>query len=150
MYPDPRVVDYVNRHFVPMRAHVKENGAAFKALGDRFNAHWTPTALIIDPADSAERHRIEGFLPTDDFLSQLMLGVAKTAFARQDYAAAERLYRDVVDRFPKTDAAAEAQYWTGVSRYRATNDAGALKATAQAFAERYSDSTWAKKASVWA
>lgn len=148
MYTDPRVVEFVNRHFVPVRAHVKDNPAAFKALGDRFNAHWTPTILIAD-STGAERHRIEGFLPSDDFLGQLALGVAKAAFARQDYATAERLYGDVVERFPDTDAAAEAQYWTGVSRYRATNDAAALKATAQAFTQRYQDSTWAKKASVW-
>ena len=148
MYTDPRVVEFVNRHFVPVRAHVKDNPAAFKALGDRFNAHWTPTILVAD-STGAERHRIEGFLPADDFLGQLALGVAKAAFARQDYATAERLYRDVVERFPDTDAAAEAQYWTGVSRYRATNDAAALKATAQAFTQRYQDSTWAKKASVW-
>ena len=148
MYTDPRVVEFVNRHFVPVRAHVKDNPAAFKALGDRFNAHWTPTILIAD-STGAERHRIEGFLPADDFLGQLALGVAKAAFARQDYATAERLYRDVVERFPDTDAAAEAQYWAGVSRYRATNDAAALKATAQAFTQRYQDSTWAKKASVW-
>lgn len=148
MYTDPRVVEFVNRHFVPVRAHVKDNPAAFKALGDRFNAHWTPTILIAD-STGVERHRIEGFLPSDDFLGQLALGVAKAAFARQDYATAERLYGDVVERFPDTDAAAEAQYWTGVSRYRATNDAAALKATAQAFTQRYQDSTWAKKASVW-
>lgn len=148
MYPDPRVVDFVNRQFVPVRAHAKENAEAFKTLGDRFDAHWTPTMLIVD-SSGAERHRIEGFLPTNDFLSQLALGIAKAAFARQDYPAAERLYRDVLERFPNTDAGPEAQYWTGVSRYRATNDPAALKATGQAFAQRYQDSTWAKKASVW-
>lgn len=148
MYPDPRVVEFVTRHFVPVRVHPKENPDAFARLGDRFDAHWTPTILIVDPSGT-ERHRIEGFLPADDFLSQLALGVAKAAFARKDYAAAERLYREVVDRFPATDAAPEAQYWTGVSRYRSTNDAGALKATGEAFKNRYQDSTWAKKASVW-
>jgi len=55
----------------------------------------------------------------------------------------------VTDRYPATDAAPEAQYWTGVSRYRATNDAQALKDTAHAFGARYQESTWAKKASVW-
>ena len=148
MYPDPRVVDFVTRHFVPVRVHVKENKDAFTKLGDRFDAHWTPAILIVD-STGTERHRIEGYLPVDDFLSQLSLGVAKAAFARKDYASAERLYREVLDRFPGTDAAPEAQYWTGVSRYRATNDPGALKATGQAFAQRYQDSTWAKKASVW-
>jgi hypothetical protein len=36
-----------------------------------------------------------------------------------------------------------------VTRYKATNDAAALAETTKAFKERYSDSTWAKKASVW-
>jgi TolA-binding protein len=148
VYTDPRVVDFVAQHFIPVRVHVKENHAEFERLGDRFNAHWTPTILIVD-GTGAERHRIEGYLPVDDFLPQLALGVAKAAFARKDYAAAERLYRDAVERFPASDAAPEAQYWAGVAKYRATNDPSALKATAQAFGERYHDSTWAKKASVW-
>ncbi len=149
MYSDSRVVDFVTRNFVPVRVHVKENKASFAELGDRYDAHWTPTILLVD-SSGTERHRIEGFLPVDDFLSQLSLGLAKAAFARKDYAAAERLYRAVVEQFPATDAAPEAQYWTGVSRYRASNDASALKDTAKAFADRYQDSTWAKKASVWA
>jgi TolA-binding protein len=148
VYSDPRVIDFVTRHFVPVRVHVKENAADFKRLGERFTAQWTPTTLLID-ASGTERHRIEGFLPTQDFLSQLELGLAKAAFARKDYGSAERLYRDVLDRYPDTDAAPEAQYWTGVSKYRATNDPAALKATGDAFRQRYQDSTWAKKASVW-
>ena len=56
----------------------------------------------------------------------------------------------LVRLMPGSDAAPEAQYWEGVSRYRGSGDAGALKATADAFRERYSDSTWAKKASIWA
>jgi hypothetical protein len=148
VYTDPRVVELVTRHFVPVRVHVKHNADAFAKLGERFNAQWTPTILLVDAA-GAERHRIEGFLPVDDFLSQLSLGLAKAAFARKDHAAAERLYREVVERYPTSEEAAEAQYWAGVARYRATNDAGALKETAQAFDQRYQDSTWAKKASVW-
>jgi len=143
------VVDFVTRHFIPVRVHVKENAADFKRLGERFTAQWTPTTLIVD-GSGVERHRIEGFLPAQDFLSQLELGVAKAAFAHKDYASAERLYRDVLERYPGTDAAPEAQYWTGVSKYRATNDPSALKATSEAFRQRYQDSTWSKKASVWA
>jgi hypothetical protein len=55
----------------------------------------------------------------------------------------------VVERHPQSDAAAEALYWAGVSRYKATNDGAALSETAAAFKTRYTDSTWAKKASVW-
>ena len=148
MYPDPRVVEFVTRHFVPVRVHVKQNAEAFRTLGDRFDAHWTPAILLLD-STGIERHRIEGFLPVEDFLSQVALGLAKAAMARNDHAEAERLFRDVVAQYSTTDAAAESQYWAGVARYRATNDPAALKATAQAFGERYQDSSWAKKASVW-
>jgi TolA-binding protein len=55
----------------------------------------------------------------------------------------------VVERFPNSDAAPEALYWAGVARYKATNDPSALEQTAQASAQRYQDSAWAKKASVW-
>lgn len=148
MYSDPKVIDFITRHFVPVRVHVKDNGADFKRLGERFNAQWTPTTLVVD-GSGTERYRIEGFLPVQDFLSQLALGMARAAFARNDYANAERLYREVVDRFPDSEAAPEAQYWTGVSKYRATNDPSALKATRDAFRQRYQNSAWAKKASVW-
>jgi len=96
-----------------------------------------------------ERHRVEGFLPAADFISQLALGRAKAAFASGEFAEAERRFREVVDRYPNADAAAEALYWAGVSHYKATGDAGALKETARQFRERYTDTSWAKKASVW-
>lgn len=148
MYPDPRVVQFVERNFIPVRVHVKEQRDEFRRLGERFGSQWTPTTLLVDDTGT-EHHRVEGFLPADDFLSQLALGIAKAAFARKDYAAAEQLYRDVVDSYPNTDAAPEAMYWTGVSKYRATNDPSALKDTHRAFTERYQDTSWAKKASVW-
>src|SRR5689334_23535090 len=98
---------------VPVRVHVREQRDEYKRLSERFNAQWTPTILILDP-EGDERHRIEGFLPTDDFLSQIELGLAKVAFQRHNYAEAERLYREILEKFPATDAAPEAQYWAGV------------------------------------
>ena len=148
MYPDPRVVSFVEQQFVPVRVHVKDNRDEFQRLGARFNAQWTPTTLVVDAAGQ-ERHRVEGFLPADDFLGQLALGAAKAAFAAGDFAASERLFDQVVASHPATDAAPEAQYWAGVSRYKATNDPSALGATFKKFQERYQDSAWAKKASVW-
>ena len=114
----------------------------------RFGVNWTPTILIVD-SDGKELYRIEGFLPVEDFLAQLQLGYGHAQFKKGNYADAERQFRDVVVNFPKADAAAEAMYWAGVSRYKASNDASALKATAQAFKGRYKESTWAKKASIW-
>jgi Thioredoxin-like domain len=131
-----------------LRVHVREQKDEYKRLGERYNVQWTPTILIVDP-EGEERHRIEGFLPRDEFLSQIALGRAKVAFQRHDYTEAERRYRDVVERCPSTDAAPEALYWAGVSKYQATGDASALRATSAAFRDRYQDTTWAKEASVW-
>jgi TolA-binding protein len=148
VYSDPRVIEFITQHFVPVRVHVKENADAFKALGARYNALWTPTVLVLD-GDGAERHRIEGFLPADDFMSQLALGVARSAFQRQDYAIAAPAFRLVADEYGGTEAAPEALYWAGVSQYRATNDPSVLRETGQALRDRFPDSSWAKKGSVW-
>jgi TolA-binding protein len=135
----------INEKFMPVKIHTKENPKAF----ERFGAQWTPTMIVAEP-DGTERYRFEGYLPPEDFMAHLALGLAKAAFARGDWAQAERGFRTVLDRHPDSDVAPEALYWSGASRYKATNDAAALQETARAFEKRYSDSTWAKKASVWA
>ncbi|MDQ5856943.1 MAG: tetratricopeptide repeat protein [Acidobacteriota bacterium] len=133
-------------NFLPVRIHVRDEGAA--AWMEKFGAQWTPTTLLLD-SNGVERHRIEGFLPASDFAAQILLGMGHAARAAGDFREAERRYGEVLDKFPDSDAAAEAQYWKGVSRYKATNDASALADTARAFQSRYADSSWAKKASVW-
>ena len=144
MYPEARVTSFIGEHFEPVRLHVKKHP---EAMG-RFGANWTPTVMI-DDADSKEYYRIEGFLPADDFLGQLKLGYAHYLFKSGNVAEAEKAFREVVDQLPNTDAAPEALYWAGVAKYKGTGDASALGATAQAFKSRYTDSPWAKKASIW-
>lgn len=148
MYTEPRVVKLITEALIPVRIHVKEDAEAWKKVSVDLGVQWTPTILILDH-DGVERHRIEGFLPVDDFLAQLSLGLAKAAFSRGDFADAEKRFRSVVDAYPKTETAPEALYWAGVSRYKGTNDPTALRDTARAFTERYQDSSWAKKSSVW-
>ena len=124
---------------------MKEQGEVF----ERFGAQWTPTVLILDPS-GVERHRIEGFLPAPDFLAQLKLGLAHEARLGSDWSKAERLYRELADDPAAGEVAPEALYWAGVSKYKGTGEAGALAETGQAFKTRFTDSAWAKKASVWA
>jgi len=79
----------------------------------------------------------------------LKLGLGHAAFKREDWSEAERRFQAVVAEYPDTEAAPQALYWAGVARYKGTNDGAALAETANAFAERYKDTSWAKKASVW-
>ena len=140
---------YIEEHFLPVRVHVKEQADDFRRLGERFGVQWTPTILEIDPA-GVERHRIEGFLPAEDLIAQLMLGLARDAFRPEHWKEAEQRFQEVFDRLPGSESAPEAEYWAGVSRYKATGDAYALEETAQFFAHHFQDSAWAKRASVWA
>lgn len=148
MYPDPRVAKFVSANFRPVRVHVREQKDEFQRLGQRFDAQWTPTVLIID-SQGVERHRIEGFLPADEFLPQLEIGLAHAARMSGKFGDAEQRYRAIVDNYSAADVAPEALYWAGVSKYKGSNDAAALAETAQHFSKRYSDTAWAKKASVW-
>jgi TolA-binding protein len=144
VYADPRVVEFISKNFVPVRVHVREQAAEYKRLGERYAAQWTPTILVLD-AEGEERHRIEGFLPAEDFLAQLQLALAQSAFKRGVFDEAERHFRAVVERYPNTEAAPEALYWAGVSRYKGTGEAAALADTAAQFRGRYQETSWAKK-----
>lgn len=148
MYPDERVARFITDNFIPARVHVKDDAADFQRFGERYNAQWTPTLLELDP-DGNERHRVEGFLPADDLLAQLALGLGHTAFKRGDWPTAEHHFRTVAKRHADAEMAPEAVYWAGVSRYKATGDGSALGDTERALSSRYAASSWAKKASVW-
>ena len=149
MWPDERVQRLIAEHFVPVRVHARDQAEEFQRLGERYDASWTPTTLVLG-ADGKEHHRIEGFSPADDFLAQLSLGLGRMDFDEGRYDEAEKRFRGVVERHAESDAAPEALYWAGASRYKRTNDAGALKSAEKAIRERYPQSPWAKKASVWA
>jgi hypothetical protein len=148
VYPDERVVRLVTSEFLPIRVHVRDPEGVYARVSGRLNVHWTPTILILDES-GVERYRLEGFLPVDDVLAHLKLGLAKASLQRGAFDDAERRFREVVAEHPQSELAPEALYWAGVSRDKGKNDATALAETAQAFATRYADSVWAKKASVW-
>ena len=127
-----------------VEAHIKEHPAYFH----RFGALWTPSVLVLD-SDGAERLRVEGYLPREEFRAQLEMGLARVAFTHKRWADAEQMYAQVIERYPDSKVAPEAVYWRGVSRYKATNDHTVLGEVASTLNERYQDSVWALKASVW-
>ena len=135
---------FINANFLPVESHIKEHAAWFH----RFDATWTPTVLILD-SKGVERHRIEGYLPKDEFQAQLTMALARVAFKQKRWADAERIYREAVDQFPGTESAPEARYWRAVSHYKATNNHTVLEQVAQELQEHAPASMWTKKASPW-
>ena len=105
--------------------------------------------LVLDPK-GVERHRVEGYLPRDEFRAQLELALARVAFMNKDWPDAESRYGAVVDRYPNSKSAPEALYWRGVSHYKATNDHTVLSELVKEFKDKYPDSFWAMKTIAWA
>ena len=127
-----------------MRIHVKERLPDFV----RFNAVWTPTLSLCE-ADGTERHRFVGFYALDEFMAQLVLGVAKAAFGRRSFEEALHAFEKLAADYPHTDAAPEAVYWATASAYRVTGDGEYFHKGAEELQRRYPHSIWTKKAIVW-
>jgi outer membrane protein assembly factor BamD (BamD/ComL family) len=139
------VIQLVRDAFVAVKIPVKQQPRTF----ERFKALWTPTQLILD-ANGIEHYRIEGFLPPDDFLAELETGLAKLELENKHYDVAARGFHSVCDRHPNAGAAPKACYWAAVADHKTNHQAEGLKAAAKTLRERYPDSEWARKASVWA
>lgn len=144
VYPRDEVATLIAKHFTPVRLLRSDHPQESK----RFNIMWTPTVLFLE-ADGTERHRIVGFLPHDDFLAQLHLGLARAAFGRDEFDEARRAFQGIVTRFPETGAAPEAEYWAGVSGYKPNRERQFLKKAAERLRDNFPNTEWAKKGSVW-
>ena len=114
----------------------------------RFDATWTPTVLILN-SKGTERHRIEGYLPKEEFQAQLEMGLGRVAFKEKRWTDAERIYGEVVEKYAKTSSSPEARYWRAVSRYKETNDHTLLGQVAQELQANAPESVWTKKATPW-
>lgn len=105
--------------------------------------------LLLD-SEGRERFRIEGYLPRDEFFARLLAGEARLAFMQKRWSEAERINKQIVERFSKSTAVPEAMYWAGVVRYKSTNDHSGLAPLASDLKAKYPENAWTKAASVWA
>jgi outer membrane protein assembly factor BamD (BamD/ComL family) len=104
--------------------------------------------LVLDE-NGKERHRIEGYLPKEEFAAQLLLGLARVAFMQKKWADSEKLYDEIIQKYPNTEAAPEAIYWKAVSHYKGTNDHTVLGEVPKTLQHKYPKSVWVKKAIPW-
>ena len=116
---------------------------------NRFNVKWTPTMIILDP-DGGEHHRFIGFFSPEDFISQIILGKGKVEFDLDRFEQAIQCFQEVLARYPRADAAPEAQYFLGVAKYKASHDPKQLKLGLEVLQRDYPNSEWTKKAQVYA
>jgi len=144
VYPAPEVSAFIRANFLTARVHIKEN----PTMWHRFGIRWTPTVIVLAP-DGNELRRIEGFLPADELLGQLRLALGYEAVNEKRWKDAEGWFEQAARPGATTDAAPEALYWAGVSRYSASHDPAELRKLKQQFAQRFQNTAWAKRTVVW-
>ena len=118
---------------------------AQRAEAERLGALWTPTTLFCDP-DGRERHRVTGFWTAPEFVAQARLGLGRVRYAQERWDEAESLFAEIVARHAPTEAAPEAQYWLGATRYRRDPKSGGLREAWEELATRWPASPWTTRA----
>jgi tetratricopeptide (TPR) repeat protein len=141
-YPKTEVVEFVEQTLVPLQVQ------SDAPLAKNFNLQWTPTLIVLD-TDGKEHHRAIGFLPPEDLIPMLMLGIGKCYFDSQQFEKAISTLEKLLDQYPKSDAAPEAVYLLGVARYKSTHDPKPLKQAYERLASQYAASEWTKRASPY-
>jgi thioredoxin-related protein len=139
-YPDPKVVQFIRDHLIPIQVLFDA-----QPISTEFNIKWTPTVITLD-AEGKEHHRTVGFLPPEEFIPSLMLGIAKSYFDREKFGEALSMLDKILKDSPRSDSAPEAAYLQGVSKYKSTHDPKALKAAYEKLQAEYPSSEWTKRA----
>jgi tetratricopeptide (TPR) repeat protein len=139
-YPNESVIEFIQKYMIPLRV-------AFDAqpLSTDFNLKWTPTLITLD-ADGKEHQRTVGFLPPEELIPSLMLGIAKSYFDRERFSEALSMLEKLLKDYPKSDSAPEAIYLQGVCKYKGTHAPKPLKEAYEQLQAKYPSSEWTKRA----
>ena len=139
-YPNEKVVEFVEKNMVPVQVLFDA-----QPLASEFKIKWTPTVITLDE-EGNEHHRTVGFLSPEEFIPSLMLGMGKAYFDREKFEAAMALFDQLLQGYPKSDAAPEAVYLRGVSQYKSSHNAKPLKEAYERLKTDYPSSEWTKRA----
>lgn len=136
-YLNVHVTELLNENFVAVQVNFEE----VSKLVNEFQAIWTPNLNVLD-RNQKRIYWVEGWLPPAEFVA--MLGVARGHYflRGKKYTDAEPLYRAVLEQHPRSQFAAEALYYKGISRYLASNDVEELKEDWTTLQRSYPQIAW--------
>ena len=139
-YPNDKVIEFIQKNLIPLRV-------AFDAqpLSTDFNIKWTPTLITLD-SNGKEHYRTVGFLPPEELIPSLLLGIAKSHFDLERFSEALSVLNKIIAEYPKSDSAPEAVYLRGVCKYKSTLKPQPLKEAYEQLQANYSSSEWTKRA----
>lgn len=139
-YPNEGVARFVDLNFIPVQVEVSR-----KDLMEKYNVSWTPTILVLD-ADGREHYRSVGFLPPDVFIATLEVGKGRYYLDLEQYAEAQAMFEEVIERCPVPEVVPEAIFFRGVAAYKRTHDPKPLRAAYDTLTAKYPQNEWTRRA----
>ena len=142
-YPKQDVIDMLEKHVIPVRTPFDGD------LAKEVEAKWTPFLLFLDTKRRAHHHTSVGFLPPEELIPAILLGVGKTFFDIKELDRAMGALEEVIEKHVSSHAAPEAIYFRGVSEYKKTQSAEPLKDVYEKLQAKYPKSEWATRAAPY-
>lgn len=102
-YPDPATVRLFHDHLVAVRAQVRSE----PVLAQKFAVRYTPTVVILDE-EGIERHRSIGFLPPQEFVPSMLLGIGKAYYEKRRFEKAATVLGRLLSAYPQSSFVSEA------------------------------------------
>ncbi len=140
---DDAVVALVERETAPVIINTESSAE----LAKKYRIDWTPAFVVADES-GVELERWVGYLPAEEFMAQLMLSKGLAAFHLDRLVEAEREFDMLIDGFPTSELVPEATYFRGIASLK-HGDSASLATMCQIMQERYPDSQWTKRCSIW-
>ncbi len=93
-YPDASTVEVIDQNLIAMRVQIGSN----PVLANRFKVQYTPTVIVLD-GDGVERQRTVGFLPPEEFVPSLLLGIGKSHYFNDRFKQASEALRQLLENY---------------------------------------------------
>lgn len=139
-YPATNAAVFLRRETVTLRLPHDH-----QPLAEKWGVVRTPCLVLVD-GEGVAHHRTTGFLGPEALMAAVTLGLAKVRLDTGALESAIALLDRLLREYPSTDAAAEALYVRGRSRFRLRSDPALLKETYEQLRARFPESEWARRA----
>jgi tetratricopeptide (TPR) repeat protein len=142
-YPNEKVTNFVDYNFVPVQIETSNT-----ALVEQFKVKWTPALFVLDAEGNAV-YQMVGFLPPEEFIPTFMMAKGKWYFNAEQHTEAQGMFDEAIRQYPDSAAAAEAAFFMGVSRYKASHDPKHLREAYETLTAKFPGSEWTKRAAPY-
>jgi TolA-binding protein len=140
-YPNSAVQQVLTEHLIPLR--VPHDQAP---LASRYKVNSTPLLILVD-GKGHEMHRIQGVHPPNEFIPAVLLSLAKAHLQSGHYAQSLEYLREILIRYPESQAVPEGLLLQGQNLHRQTGDTSHLRTAYDTLHRDHPDSPWTLEAS---